>query len=178
MKAVILAAVMTLASMLLATAMFRLKPIEHRALALLYIYAGVLVVLVAANLVTPDDLSFLPRDMLAEPRWFDLASGVFFYSAAFFGGVMQLYNLADRGFSLRILIDLLESPGQCAAAEALYSGYSRGKGLGWMYGKRIAGMVDNDLVVSHGGTLALTARGLKAANLYARLRRFLNAGPG
>src|SRR5262245_18050261 len=66
-------------------------------------FAVLLVLLVAAHSLLPDDLGFLPAWMVSPLWWVDLGFCVFLFAAGFFGGVMQLYNLADRGFSLRIL---------------------------------------------------------------------------
>lgn len=159
------------------TALFRLRAIERRAYALLWVFLAGLGLLVLLSLVTPVDLGFLPAALLAQPGWFDLLSAIFFYGAACFGGILQLYNLADRGFSLRILIDLLERASERGSADVLFAGYSRGKGIGWMYEKRIDGMLSNGLVMREAQALVLTRSGERIAAVYAGLRRFLNA-PG
>jgi hypothetical protein len=174
-KAIILAAGATLATLVMMTVLFRLKAIERRAYALLWVFLAGLALLVVLGLATPVDLGFLPATLLAKPAWFDLLSAIFFYGAGCFGGVLQLYNLADRGFSLRILIDLLESAGERGSATALFAGYGQGKGLGWMYEKRIDGMLSNDLVMREAQALVLTPSGRRIAVVYASLRRFLNA---
>jgi hypothetical protein len=71
---------------------------------------------------------------------------------------MQLYNLADRGFSLRILIDVREArepltPAQIAAA------YGRGQGIGWMLSKRIDDIIAQGFVRRDGERLMMTPRG-------------------
>lgn len=176
MKAILLAAAATLLTLVFTTLVFRAARIERRVLALLLVYVVVLGVLIAVSLGTPEDLWFLPGEFLAEPRWFDLLASIFFYSAAFFGGVLQLYNLADRGLSLRILIDVLERGERTPAASDLFEGYSGGRGMGWMYAKRIEGLIKSQLVVIDGDMLVLTQRGENTAKIYAGLRRLLRTG--
>lgn len=174
MKAIILATAATLSTIVLMTVMFRLRSVDRRAFALLCIFFAVLVVMVAVSVATPGNLMFLPEGLLAGPWWFDLSMATFFYGAAFFGGVLQLYNLADRGFSLRILIDLLERSDRPSSVEALFNGYSQGKGMRWMYSKRITDILRNELVTAQGDMLVLVARGTKIARVYTWLRHFLN----
>jgi hypothetical protein len=174
MKAIILAAVACLVAFVLATCLFHLSRIVRRANALLWVFAVGLIFLITSSVATPDDLTFLPNRLMAEPRWFDLASSVFFFTAAFFGGVLQLYNLADRGLSLRILIDLLEQADQQGTVESMFEGYSQGKGMHWMYDKRIEGMVRNHLISFERNGFVLTTSGRRTAKVYAWLRRVLN----
>jgi hypothetical protein len=173
MKAVILASLATLVNLAVVTAAFRSVRIERRALALVRLFFLCLAVLVGVHLATPDDLGVIPAALVARPGWFDLVNAVFFFGAAFFGGVLQLYNLAERGFSLRILIDVAERPGQTATVDEIQGGYSRGSGLGWMYEKRINGLVRQGLVAVENDDLVLTRRGMRMACVFAILRRFL-----
>jgi hypothetical protein len=97
---------------------------------------------------------------------------LFLYTAGFFGGVLQLYNLADRGFSLRILIDILHAPSGAMRLDDVMSGYGGGRGIAWMYRKRIDGMIATGLVVADASRLLLTARGRRAAHLLSLLQDF------
>jgi hypothetical protein len=98
---------------------------------------------------------------------------LFFFSAAFFGGALQLYNLADRGFSLRILIDIEQRNSHTADAEWLVANYGGGKGLTWMYGKRIEGLLETKFVDRKAEMLELTSKGERAADVFLAVRRFL-----
>src|SRR5215510_11808378 len=128
MKAVCLASAMTIVLLLATTVVFRAAPGGHRVRQLGILYLVCTAALVAVWLMTPEHLGFLPPWLLAGPPWFDLLLALFFFAAAFFGGVAQLYNLADRGFSLRILIDALEEPSGTVAAEQLITSYGGGQG--------------------------------------------------
>src|SRR5262245_25047286 len=110
MKAICLASAVTVVLLVLVTFCFRLYPSAHRARQMLFVYIFCLPVLITLWFATPDDLGLLGRSLLTEPAWVDFAATLFFFSAGFFGGALQLYNLCDRGFSLRILVDILVAP--------------------------------------------------------------------
>jgi hypothetical protein len=173
MKAVIVAAVMTVVLFALITMAFRLSATERRARRMTLIYLGCVIVAVLTWFQTPVDLGFLARSLLIEPGWLDFALMVFFFTAAFFGGVLQLYNLADRGFSLRILIDVEEANSRAVDIDWLIANYGGGKGLTWMYGKRIEGLIDTKLVSLKAGMIELTKKGERTADLFFAVRRFL-----
>jgi hypothetical protein len=177
MKAVIVASAMTLVLLVIVTLAFRLRPTEERAKQMMLIYFGCAVVAVLAWLVTPVNLGFLGPSLLIEPRWLDLALMLFFLSSAFFGGVLQLYNLADRGFSLRILIDLDAATPCGGGLDGLVKTYGGGQGLTWMYGKRLHGLLTGDFVRRNGDTLELTPRGRRTAEMFDAAHRFLRLDP-
>jgi hypothetical protein len=102
---------------------------------------------------------------------------LFFFSAAFFGGVLQIYNLADRGLSLRILIDFAEADSRFIDIDWLIANYGGGKGLAWMYEKRIAGMLETNLVERKAEMIELTSKGARAAAVLFAVRRFLRLEP-
>src|ERR1051325_1099036 len=137
MKALLLAALATLVYLGLVTAIFRGHGVRQRAALMVRLWRVTAPVVVVAYLVTPSDLGFLPADWADQPGWAGVLFLVLAYAAAVFGGVLQLYNLAERGFSLRILIDVDESPrGAMTAAEIMHE-YGGGRGFGWMYQKRL-----------------------------------------
>jgi predicted transcriptional regulator len=127
-------------------------------------------------LVTPTDLWFLPKDLTDANSIFALVFGLVVCTAFFGGGVLQLYNLADRGFSLRILIDIVESPRQELTLDEILENYGSGKGIDWMYQKRIEGMLDNQMIIMENGDIQITEKGLKIAKYFSRMRKFLNLG--
>jgi len=173
MKAICLASAMTIVLLVLVTFCFRLYPSAHRARQMLFVYLFCLAALVALWFATPDDLGFLGRSLLAEPAWLDFASTIFFFSAGFFGGALQLYNLCDRGFSLRILVDMLESPTSAVDVGYLTANYSSGRGLVWMYRKRIDDIVAARFVGHANKSVMLTAKGEMFAELFINARRLL-----
>src|SRR6059058_2662331 len=103
MKAIIIATLMSLAVAGMVTITLRRVTQGRRAGVMVRVFLWFAPVLVVVWSITPDDLGFLPQTLKAEPPWFDLASCLFFYTGAFFGGLLQLYNLAERGLSLRML---------------------------------------------------------------------------
>jgi hypothetical protein len=176
MKAIIIAAVMTLVLLVLVTLAFRFHPTDKRAKQMTLLYIGCVLAAVLAWVVTPLDLGFLGPSLLIEPRWLDLSLMLFFFSSAFFGGVLQLYNLADRGFSLRILIDL-DAATPSGGVDTLVKTYGGGQGLTWMYGKRLNGLLAGDFVRRNGNTLELTPRGRRTAEMFDAAHRFLRLDP-
>jgi len=137
------------------------------------IYFGCVILLVLAWFTTSVDLGFLAPSLLIEPGWLDFSLMLFFFTAAFFGGALQLYNLADRGFSLRILIDVEQTNYHAIDAEWLVANYGGGKGLTWMYGKRIEGLLETKLVDRKAEMLELTSKGERVADVFLAVRRFL-----
>ncbi len=177
MKAVCLASAMTVVLLVLVTLCFRFYPSALRARQMLFVYLFCLAVLVAIWLATPADLGFLGRSLLAEPAWVDFAAAIFFFSAGFFGGALQLYNLCDRGFSLRILVDMLEAPADAVDVDYLTANYSSGRGLVWMYRKRIDDIVAARFIGQANKSVMLTAKGDTFADLFINAHRVLGLEP-
>ncbi len=171
MKAILLA--LTAGLLLLAIGTWRLRRQPGGGAAtLLRVFLAILPVLAIVHLLTPASLGILPPSLQIQIPAIDFLFSLFLCAAGFFGGVLQLYNLADRGFSLRILIDILHAPSHTMALDNVMTGYSEGRGIAWMYGKRIDGMKATGIAKVDGDKLALTARGRSVARLFSRLRTF------
>jgi hypothetical protein len=170
MKAILLALIAGLSVLAISTLIFRLT--RTSAKTMLMVFVAVTPVLIAAVLLTPADLGVLPDRLSSPSMLVDLGFALFLYSAGFFGGLLQLYNLADRGFSLRILIDALELQSEYTNLDQVMPGYSAGKGISWMYDKRIAGMTSTGLARIEGNSIILTEKGWRAARVFAWLRGF------
>jgi hypothetical protein len=138
---------------------------------------SVLPVLLAVHLLTPPDLGFLPAGLVMPITWVDIAFAVFLYSVGFFGGILQLYNLADRGFSLRILIDILEAPPQAMRLDDVMQGYGAGRGIAWMYAKRLEHMQSAGLAKVEAESVVLTPKGRRVAKVFTWLREFAHVAP-
>jgi hypothetical protein len=160
------------------TLLFRLFDVHRRAAALVRLFLASLPVFVLVYALTPADLGLLPQS-LVEPRpGLELAYGLFVYSALFFGGLLQVYNLADRGCSLRILIDIAESPHGTLPERELPSAYGGGRGFGAMLDKRIDGLLEQGLVRLVGGRLEPTPRAARAIRVYEPLQAYLRLNAG
>jgi hypothetical protein len=177
MKAILIAALSELLLLACVSWGLRSNITGQRAQLMLILFLGVLLVLLALHLVTPPDLGFLPADLIMPIAWIDVAFAVFLYGAGFFGGILQLYNLADRGFSLRILIDIFEAPSQTMRLDDVMGGYSAGRGIAWMYGKRLADMQNVGLATVEGQYLRLTPKGRRVAAVYSWLQEFARTAP-
>jgi hypothetical protein len=162
----------------LATIIFLTWQIKRRARTLLQVYLVCLCVLVATYLVTPDDFYVLPGDMVVPSRAVGLLFCAFLYSAGFFGGVLQIYNLADRGLSLRMLIDIsLSESGKMTPLE-MTRAYAADKGLNWMYDKRLDGMMAMGLVRWVGDSIQITPKGAGLARPFCWLKAYMGATNG
>jgi hypothetical protein len=177
MKAILLAALAELVLLICVSICLRSGHIQRRARLMLIAFLFVLPVLLAAHLFTPPDLGFLSAGFVMPMGWIDLAFSMFLYGVGFFGGLLQLYNLADRGFSLRILIDVLEAPSGAISLDDVMQGYSAGRGITWMYGKRLEDMQSAGLARVEGECLALTPKGRRVARLFEWLQQFARVAP-
>jgi len=158
------------------TALFRAMEIRSRAAVMTRIFSCSVPLFVAAHLLFLPYLDSVPSSLNTTQRWVSLGFGLLLYCAIFLGGILQLYNLADRGFSVRILIDIDESSTKSLALDEILAGYSQGKGIEWMYRKRIDGLVAHRLVEVRGDIVVLLRKGYRLAALFAWLRSFLQLG--
>jgi hypothetical protein len=177
MKAIIIAALAGLLLFACVSACLRSGITQRRARLMLIAFLSVLPALLAVHLLTPPDLGFLPAGLVMPIAWVDLAFAVFLYSVGFFGGLLQVYNLTDRGLSLRILIDILEAPSQAMRLDDVMQGYSAGRGIAWMYAKRLEDMQSAGLARVEGDSLVLTPKGERVAKLFTWLQEFARFTP-
>lgn len=177
MKGLLLAGAATLACALAVTVLFRAVPVTRRAAAMTRLFLATLSLHLLAFGATPPDLGFLPS-WLVEPRpLVELAFSATVAAALFFGGVLQLYNLADRGFSLRILIDIEESPARALSPAEVIHAYGGGRGMEFMLDKRLGGLVEEGLVIIDDGAVCVSRKGERAGRLFGALRRLLRLDP-
>ena len=184
MKSLLLAGAASAISVLAITAIFQLLRVERRAVTMVTLFVITLPVFALAHVLTPRNLGFLPVWLTEPSRAADLVFALLLYTAMFLGGVLQLYNLADRGFSLRILIDLDELGPMSASAVA--KAYGAGQGITWMlptttartaatrmYRKRLDGLLQRGLVYVDEGMVRLSDAGGRTARVFEGLQRFL-----
>jgi hypothetical protein len=170
-KAILLASASGLLLFALVTVSLRHIKTNNRVRILGILFGAVLPLLICVHLITPSNLGFLGAGAQLSTPGLDLLFALFLYLAGFFGGILQLYNLADRGFSLRMLIDILQAPSGVMTVDDMMTGYGGGRGIIWMYDKRIRDMIYNGLVTECGDNLVLTGRGLRLARIYRTLRK-------
>ena len=177
MKAILIAALAELLLFICVSLGLRSDVTQQRARLMLISFIAVLPVLLGFYILTPSDLGFLPAATVMPMTPLDVTFAVFLYSVGFFGGLLQLYNLADRGFSLRILIDILEAPSQTMKLDDVMQGYSAGHGVAWMYSKRLGDMQCEGLAKVEDDYLILTSKGQRLAKLFTRLQEFARIIP-
>lgn len=132
-----------------------------------------LLLLLAIHATTPPNLWFLPDALVERYPLVDLVYAAFIFSASFFGGWLQLYNLADRGLSLQILIDAGKNSAGRIDEHSVIQAYSNGKGIAWMYQKRLDDLVRLALIRVDGSRATLTEKGIRYAKILAWSRKFL-----
>lgn len=175
MKAILLAFTAGVLLFALVTWRLRRAPAGRGAATLLAVFLAMLPILIVVHLLTPEDLGILPPALQIRPAVLDLGFALFLYAAGFFGGILQLYNLAERGFSLRILIDILHAANGAMTLDQVMTGYSDGHGIAWMYDKRVDGMLATGLIAGSKDRLVLTERGRRIARLFSWLQRLARA---
>jgi hypothetical protein len=177
MKTILVAALAELLLFVCVSMCLRSGFAHRRARSMLIAFITVLPALLAIHLLTPPDLGFLHAEYAMAPAGIDIGFAVFLYSAGFFGGILQLYNLAERGFSLRILIDILEAPSEAIGLDDVMTGYSAGRGVAWMYAKRLDDLQSAGLARVEGQCLVLTPKGQRVAKLFMWLHEFARVTP-
>jgi hypothetical protein len=177
MKAILIALMAELLLFACVSAFLRWGITQRRASFMVITFLSVLPVLLALHLLTPPDLDFAPAELVMPIAWVDLAFAVFLYGVGFFGGILQLYNLADRGLSLRILIDISEAPSGAMRLDDVIQGYGAGRGIAWMYAKRLEDLQSAGLAKVEGESLVLTPKGQHVAKLFKWLQGFARVAP-
>jgi len=127
--------------------------------------------------LTPDDLGVLPPGLVENERLAEALFGLAVHVALCVGGVLQVYNLADRGFSLRVLIEIAAAPDGALGAKEIAARYGGGQGLGWMLEKRIRDMIAQGLIRPEGDGYRASPHGTRSARILGGLRRFLRLDP-
>ena len=97
MKALILVAAACIAYFVVFTWMFRILQVQKRVALLLGLWVASVPLFIVAYLITPATLGILPFELVDAPTWAGLVFGMLVYVAAFFGGLLQLYQLTERG---------------------------------------------------------------------------------
>jgi hypothetical protein len=124
------------------TAVLRWGSPQDRAALMMGLSLLSMVPLYFAFKLTSAELSLLPSIpgliLPNDVEWFLVP-----YTAAIWGGILQLYNLGKRGFSLRILIDIDESSRSSLGLEDILRSYGAGKGIAWMLQKRVDDLVQS-----------------------------------
>ena len=169
MNSIIIASAFSLLYFIVMTLTLRIFPIKNKAKLLSFLYFLFIFIMIIFYYLDLN-IIFIQSNINITNSLLDLIFCAFIFSAAFFGGFLQLYNLADRGLSLRILIDIYESKSHSLSLDEVMTCYSSGKGIEWMYEKRIEGMLDAELVKSYDQNLCLTQKGKKVAMLFKWLR--------
>ena len=176
MKAILLAGLLALLFLVVMTVAFRARPIRGHATFLLRLWLLSVPILLAVYFLTPSSLWFLPEAVQDDPAWFGPIFCLGLWFAGFFGGILQLYNLTERGMSLRMLIDVTQHGPPGLTPAEIMDNYSAGQGIAWMYQKRLDGLLEGRLIRIEHGVIANERRGRRVATVFRRLRLLLRLG--
>jgi hypothetical protein len=176
MKAILLAGILAVLFLLGVTLTLRLVKLQQPAIFQLRLWAACVPLLILVYLLTPANLWILPDALLDDPPWFGPLFCLGLWFAGFFGGILQLYNLTERGMSLRMLIDISQNGSTGMTAQEMMQNYSAGQGIVWMYQKRLDGLLEGRLVKIEAGVISNQDRGRRVATMFRRLRRLLRLG--
>jgi hypothetical protein len=176
MKAILLAGALGAIFLAGATLAFRVMPVRRPAIFLLKAWFAFVPLLAVTYVLTPEDLWILPETLRDDPPWFGLVFCLGLWFAGFFGGILQLYNLTERGMSLRMLIDIAQSADRGMTPQQIMGGYSAEQGIEWMYQKRLDGLLEGGMVKIENGVIMNERRGRRIATVFRRLRRLLRLG--
>lgn len=173
MKGLLLAFGCSLLCALGVTLVFCTVEVRRHVAVMVRVFLATVPLYLVAYVLTPPDLGLLAPWLVEPHAALDWAFGLFVHAGLFFGGWLQLYNLADRGFSLHILIAIDEAPEHALSPPEIASRYGGRRGLRWMLRKRIDGILDTGLVALREGRFRATPKGARAAWLFGGLRAFL-----
>lgn len=172
-KGLLLALAATALATGLITLRLRSAPPGPRVPLLLQTFALTLLVYLVAFALTPADLGVLPPKLVEHEPLTEALFGLAVHVGLCFGGVLQLYNISERGFSLRVLIEIAEASGGALTAKEIATRYSGGQGVGWMLEKRIRDMVAQGLIRLEDHAYVATAHATRSARVLVGLRRLL-----
>jgi len=91
-------------------------------------------------------------------------------------GYMEAFSMICRGFSLHIMVDVYES--KSLDIEGIKMKYGAGKGIDWLFNKRIANMRELGLVDVGGGILKIRPLGALVGRAGLLMKNGLKMGAG
>lgn len=163
---------------------FRKFNLEERFQTLVKIFFSLIPVYILLYILIPYDLvSLVPSEPIKPhlPLWLiETLSGVF----NFLGGLMlyvflflgycQFYFIVDRSISVRVMIELENSPEKKLSCEEIKRVY----GFDEILSKRLKHMLDSKYIVENSGYYMNTKKGRFEARVLKFLKEFLNLGKG
>ena len=100
-------------------------------------------------------------------------NGIVIYVFLFFG-YCQFYFIIDRSISVRVMIELENSPEKQLTVEQIKEAYS----LDYLLLRRLGHMVGTNYITENAGYYKNTRKGRYEARLFKFLKEFLQLGPG
>lgn len=173
LKGIILGLISFVVFLVVHVAVFRLRAPARRFDAMVRVHWLLVPVLAAAYLLTPEDLGVLPAGTIGAGWVLDLVNGVIVYGFLFVGYSM-FYFLVDRGFSVRLLIEIERAPGAALTQEQVEAVYAPEQ----IVGRRLGDLLDMKSVTKVGERFRIAPPGSRQARLFSFMKSFFNLGPG
>lgn len=92
-------------------------------------------------------------------------------------GYLEFSSLMDRGFSLRLIIEIYLK-NKPLTVEELTSVYSDGKGLNWMISKRLNSMTKLNVISVDNNLISIKALGILIGKCSLRFKKIVKMGKG
>jgi hypothetical protein len=153
--------------------LYRTVVIRRKLWVMLWLWAAGGVLYVTGFRFLPDDATYLPAVLAAPGGALTLLNGAFVYWCLF-AAYYQFFNMADNSVGVRCLIELSRAPEQGLSLEGLKGPYS----FETMVGRRLERLVEAGYLERDGKHYRCRPKGRMAAVRMARLKVFLNLGPG
>lgn len=163
---------------------FRKFELEERFKALVNIFYSLIPLYALLYILIPYDLvSVVPAEPVKPhlPLWLiELLSGVFNFLAGLmfyvflFLGYCQFYFIVDRSISVRVMIELENSPEKKLSFDEIKKIYDFNEILS----RRLGHMADSKYIVQNSGYYTNTKKGRLEAKTFKFLKDFLNLGKG
>ncbi len=173
LKGLVLAVAGFLLFLLAHVVLFRLYVPTRRFMALVRLAVLIGLGIIFVHRATGPRMGFLPPMPTAAGWAVDLLNGLLVYAFLFIGYCM-FYFLVDRGFSGRILIEIETAPDRRQRQADIAARYS----MELVMRRRLSDMLDIGQIVEVDGRWCTTAKGRRAARVFAFVKRFLQLGQG
>lgn len=173
LKGLVLAGIGFVVFLIAQAMLLRWRTPDKRFMAMVGLFRWTGAALVLVYFFTPPDLGVLPSEFTRAGWGVDLLNGLLVLSFLFVGYSM-FYFLVDRGFSVRILIEIDKGQGQRLRQEEIAERYPMEQVLR----RRLTEMLEIGRVRLHEGRYVNTVRGTRAAAGFSWVKRFMQLGEG
>ncbi len=168
LKGIVIAFFCFILFLLIHAVIFHNWKVKKRFQAIIIIFYSLFLVYTLIYFLTPSFLTYADSSVIAG-----FVNGVVIYVFLFFG-YCQFYFIIDRSISVRVMIELENSPEKQLTAEEIKKVYS----LDSLLTRRLGQMVGTNYIVESSGFYKNTRKGRYEARFFKFLKDFMQLGPG